>query len=171
MKNIVGGEPSDPGERLRVKEDERGDHTVLERNVALVDGLPQQGESLVLGERGGVARGAMRDGDLEHVFGPHRPSQKGVGQAPGGVATRVPSIDIGLRALSKGPPSLGEVIEKGDSETNLVAGLLNLLTGERPAVGQGIQTALNVPGREELQKPPVPGVADGRQFLGEPSLE
>ncbi|MFC9624368.1 hypothetical protein ACFTXM_31795 [Streptomyces sp. NPDC056930] len=104
MKNIVGGEPSDPGERLRVKEDECGNHAVLERNVALVDGLPQQGESLVLGERGGVARGAMRDGDLEHVIGPHRPSQKGVGEAPGGVATRVPSIDIGLRALGEGPP-------------------------------------------------------------------
>ncbi|MFF7234601.1 hypothetical protein [Streptomyces sioyaensis] len=50
VKNIVGGEPSDPGERLRVKEDERGDHTVLVRNVALVECLPQQGEPLVLGE-------------------------------------------------------------------------------------------------------------------------
>ncbi|MFE3905604.1 hypothetical protein ACFXPY_36320 [Streptomyces sp. NPDC059153] len=151
MKNIVGGQPSDPGERLRVKEDECGNHAVLERNVALVDSLPQQGESLVLGERGGVARGAMRDGDLEHVLGPHRPSQKGVGQPPGGVATRVPSIDIGPRALGEGPPSLGEVIEKGGRETHLVAGLLNLLTGERAAVGQGVQPALNVPGREELQ--------------------
>ena len=150
VKNIVGGEPSDPGERLRVKEDERGNYAILERNVALVDGLPQQGESLVSGERG-VARGAMRDSDLAHVFGPHRPSQKGVGQAPGGVATRVPSIDIGLRALGEGSPSLGKVIEKGDRETNLVAGLLNLLTGERAAVGQGVQPALNVPGREELQ--------------------
>ncbi|MET8031160.1 hypothetical protein [Streptomyces avermitilis] len=63
------------------------------------------------------------------------------------------------------------MIEKGGRETNLVAGLLNLLTGERAAVGEGVQAALNVPGREELQKPPVPGVADGRQFLGEPPLE
>ncbi|MFI1336136.1 hypothetical protein ACH4U7_39675 [Streptomyces sp. NPDC020845] len=65
----------------------------------------------------------------------------------------------------------GQMIEKGGRETNLVAGLLNLLTGERAAVGQGVQAALNLPGREELQKSPVPGVADGRQFLGEPPLE
>ncbi|MDG9728750.1 hypothetical protein [Streptomyces sp. DH41] len=63
------------------------------------------------------------------------------------------------------------MIEKGGREANFVAGLMNLLTAERAAVGQGVQTALNVPGREELQKPPVPGVADGRQFLGEPPLE
>ncbi|MFE5026278.1 hypothetical protein ACFRAO_23920 [Streptomyces sp. NPDC056656] len=57
-----------------------------------------------------------------------------MGQAPGGVATRVPSIDIGLRALGEGPPSLGEVIETYGRETNLVAGPLNLLTGDRAEV-------------------------------------
>lgn len=107
----------------------------------------------------------------EHVLGPHRPSQKGVRQAPSGVAARVPSIDIGLRALGEGPPMLGEIIEKGGRETYLVAGLLDLHAGERAASSQGVQTALNVPGREELQESPVPGVADGRQFLGEPPLE
>lgn len=66
---------------------------------------------------------------------------------------------------------LGEIIEKGGRETCLVAGLLDLHAGERAVSSPGVQTALNVPGREELQASPVPGVADGGQFLGEPPLE
>ncbi|MBW8705863.1 hypothetical protein MBT84_40255 [Streptomyces sp. MBT84] len=39
-EDIVDGEPCDPGERLRVEEDERGGHAVLERDVVAVDDLP-----------------------------------------------------------------------------------------------------------------------------------
>jgi hypothetical protein len=55
LKDIVDGEPSDPGERLGVEEDERGCHAVLEEDVVAVDCLPQQGEPLVLGEGGGCS--------------------------------------------------------------------------------------------------------------------
>ncbi|MEU8033562.1 hypothetical protein AB0C13_33895 [Streptomyces sp. NPDC049099] len=61
--------------------------------------------------------------------------------------------------------------EEGDREVELVAGLLDLLAGERAAAGQGAQTALDVQGGEEFQELAVLGVADGRQFLGEPPLE
>ncbi|MEU6070086.1 hypothetical protein ABZ864_38035 [Streptomyces sp. NPDC047082] len=39
-EDIVDGEPCDPGERLRVAEDERGGLAVLERDAVAVDGLP-----------------------------------------------------------------------------------------------------------------------------------
>ncbi|MEU9457092.1 hypothetical protein [Streptomyces sp. NPDC048277] len=33
MLDVVGAEPCDPGERLRVEEDEHGSHAVLERDI------------------------------------------------------------------------------------------------------------------------------------------
>ncbi|MEU4898156.1 hypothetical protein AB0B12_39825 [Streptomyces sp. NPDC044780] len=54
---------------------------------------------------------------------------------------------------------------------NLVAGLLDLLAGERTAAGQDVQAALDVPGGEESQQPLVLGAPDGGQLLVEPSLE
>ncbi|MFF4567275.1 hypothetical protein [Streptomyces sp. NPDC001435] len=170
-EDIVGGEPCDPGERLRVEEDEHGGHAVLDRDVVAVDGLPEQGEPLVLSERGWVAGAAVRNGDRGHVVGPHRPSQKGMGEAPGGVAACVPVVDIGLRAVGEGSPALGEVSEEGGREVDLVAGLVDLLAGERAAVGQGVQAALDVPGGEELQQAPMTGAVDGGQSLGKPTLE
>jgi hypothetical protein len=101
LEDIVDSEPSDPGEWLRVEQDERGGHAVLEQDVVAVGSLPQQGEPLVLGERGRAARGAVRDGDLGHVLGPNRPPQEGMGEAPGGVAACVPGIDVGLRAAGE----------------------------------------------------------------------
>ncbi|MER6031813.1 hypothetical protein [Streptomyces sp. NPDC001851] len=78
MQDVVGAEPGNPSERLCIKKDEQGGNAVLERHVVVVDELSQQREPLVLGERGGIACGAVRDGGLRHVFGPHRPPQEGV---------------------------------------------------------------------------------------------
>ncbi|MER6046360.1 hypothetical protein ABT168_02535 [Streptomyces sp. NPDC001793] len=133
LQDVVGAESGDPGERLCVEKDEQGGDAVLERHVVVVDELPQQREPLVLGERGGIACGTVRDGGLLHVFGPHRPPQEGVGEAPGGVAAGVPSIDFGLRAVGERPSTLGKMIEEGGREVDLVAGLLDLLAGERCA--------------------------------------
>ncbi|MFB8411980.1 hypothetical protein ACFVVJ_26400 [Streptomyces albidoflavus] len=63
------------------------------------------------------------------------------------------------------------MIEEGGREADLVAGLLDLLAGERAAAGQYAQAALDVPGGEEFQRLPVPGIVDGGQLLSEPSLE
>ncbi|MGW7756974.1 hypothetical protein ACWGK6_36590 [Streptomyces violaceusniger] len=87
------------------------------------------------------------------------------------VAACVPVVDIGLRAVGEGSFALGEVSEESGREVDLVAGLVDLLAGERAAVGQGVQAALDVPGGEELQQAPRPGGVDGGQFLGEPPLE
>ncbi|MET7906421.1 hypothetical protein ABZS86_35225 [Streptomyces sp. NPDC005355] len=171
MEDIVDGEPCNPGEWLRVEKYERGGHAVPEWDILAVDGLPQQREPVVLGERGRVARGTVRDGDRGHVLGPHRPPQEGVSETPGGVAACVPVVDIGLGAVGEGVSALSQVAEEGGGELKFVAGLLNLVAGERAAVGHGAEAAMDVPGGEELQEPAVLDVTDGRQFLGEPSLE
>ncbi|MDT0541185.1 MULTISPECIES: hypothetical protein [Streptomyces] len=39
MLDVVGAEPRNPCQRLRVEEDERGSHTALEWDVVVVDKL------------------------------------------------------------------------------------------------------------------------------------
>ncbi|MFD8864287.1 hypothetical protein ACFV1F_07820, partial [Streptomyces sp. NPDC059590] len=39
MLDVVGAEPGNPCQRLRVEEDERGTHTALEWDVVVVDKL------------------------------------------------------------------------------------------------------------------------------------
>ncbi|MQY40748.1 Threonylcarbamoyl-AMP synthase [Streptomyces sp. RB17] len=58
-----------------------------------------------------------------------------MGEAPGGVAAGVSSIDIGLRAVGERPSTLCEVIEEGGREVDLVAGLLDLLDGGPCEIG------------------------------------
>jgi hypothetical protein len=55
LEDIVGGEPGDPSERLRVEKDKHSGDAVLEWDILAVHSLPQQGEALVLGDRSGIA--------------------------------------------------------------------------------------------------------------------
>ncbi|MER6503285.1 hypothetical protein ABT218_28975 [Streptomyces sp. NPDC001455] len=154
-----------------MEKDEQGGDVVLERHASWLTSCHSSASRRCRASGAGLLVGAVRDGGLLHVLGPHRPPREGVGEAPGGVAAEVPSIDIGLRAFGERPSTLGEMIEEGGREVDLVACLPDLLAGERAAAGQGVGAALGVPGGEELQQPPVPGIVDGGQFLGEPSLE
>ncbi|MYU02207.1 MULTISPECIES: hypothetical protein [unclassified Streptomyces] len=85
-----------------------------------------------------------------------------MGEAPGGASACVPGVDIDLGAVGEGPSTLGEVAEEGNREVELVAGLLDLIAGEWAAVGQGLESTLDVPGGEELQELAVLGFSDGR---------
>ncbi|MFF0041589.1 hypothetical protein ACFYRG_36080 [Streptomyces mirabilis] len=76
-----------------------------------------------------------------------------------------------MGGVGEATSALGEVVAEGGREADLVAGLPDLVAGQRAAVGQSAQAALDVPGGEQLQQPPVVGIADGGKFLGEPSLE
>jgi hypothetical protein len=74
-----------------------------------------------------------------------------MGEAPGGVAPGVPGVDVGLGAVGEGVPALSEVGEKGGREADLVSCLPDLVTGQRAAVGQGVQAVLDGPGGEQFQ--------------------
>jgi hypothetical protein len=67
--DVVAAEPGDPRKRLGVEEDKDGGHAILERDVVVVHELSQQREPLVLGDRRGIRRRAVRDGDGRHVLG------------------------------------------------------------------------------------------------------
>ncbi|GFH39535.1 hypothetical protein SCWH03_58030 [Streptomyces pacificus] len=126
---------------------------------------------MVLGEWGGVARGTVREGGLRHVLGAHGPAKEGVDEAPGEVVACVPGVDVGLGALGEGASALGEVAEEGGREVEFTASLLDLFPGERAAAGECVQPVLDMPGGEEFQQSPVPGVADSGEFLRECALE
>jgi hypothetical protein len=132
--DVVGAEPGDPCERLRVEEDKRGGHAVLELDVVAVRELSQQREPLVLGNRRGVTRRAVRNGDGGHVLGPHCPAEESVSKTPGGVAACVPGVDIGLGAVGESVSALGAVVVHGQwscHEPHLILRQIPLRLGEK----------------------------------------
>jgi hypothetical protein len=81
-----------------------------------------------------VSRCGMTRGGC--VLGAQRPSQEGVGEVPGGVAVCVPGVDVGVGGVGEATSALGEVVAEGGREADLVAGLPDLVAGQRPRSGR-----------------------------------
>lgn len=143
----MDGEPDEPTDGLGIEEDQGCRDPFHEREIVAGHDLANQGNAVVLTDRGRVLRADREDLQPGPDLVVHAPAQERLDDAADDGVLGEPGVEVGLGALADDAVPFGEPGKEGGCLDELGAGGFDGPGAEGPLGGGGPELALTVSDR------------------------
>jgi hypothetical protein len=155
-RDVVGGEPGDPGDGLGVEQDEQTGEAVSGADGVVVKETPGGvSAGLLVDGAGGALPAGGREGQRGEALPVGPPDEVASVVVVGGGVVCQPLLEVGLAAGRQGQAAGGEPVEQGDGGADALEYDGVLLVGGGVAVVAATQPTQQVPGGTSERKPAV----------------